>query len=197
VTAADFRAGVEAAVALLFGRPGALARFDVSLEGFWRSFAAILLVLPCFAVSVLAEGRIESAGLPAEVADGFPWFGFVAVRTVALLLEWIALPVVLALLAGRLGLAARYVPFIVARNWASAVASALYSAPALLFLAGIAGAAVSQVLSLAIVAVALQYQYRIARQALAVPPGMAVAVVVLDAMLGLVALLTVARLAPA
>lgn len=197
MTAADFRIGVEAAVALLFGRPGALARFDVSLEGFWRSFAAILLVLPCFAVSVMAEGRIEIAGLPAEFADAFPWLGFVAVRTLALGLDWMALPVVLALLARRLGLAARYVPFIVARNWASPVVAALYAVPALLFSVDFIGRDAAAILSLATLVVALHFHYRIARQALAVPIGMAIAVVVLDLLLGLLIVETVSRLWPA
>ncbi len=199
MTTADFRVGLAAAVALFLGRPGALARFDVSLEGFWRSFAAILLVLPSFAVAVVAEGSFQGAemaanGLPAE---DFPWGSFAAERLVSLSLEWIALPVVLALIARRLGIAPRFVPFIVARNWGAAVSSALYAIPALLFVAGVLRADVTQILGLAVVLVALQYQYRIARQALAVPPGMAVAVVVLDVVLGLVVMLSVARLWPA
>lgn len=199
MTTADFRIGVEAAVALLLGRPGALARFDVSLEGFWRSFAAILLVLPSFAIVVIAEGMFQSddmvsRGIPETE---FPWGSFAAERLVSLGLEWIALPVVIALLARRLGIAARFVPFIVARNWGTAVSSALYAVPTLLFVAGILGADLTQILGLAVVLVAVQYQYRIARQALAVPPAMAIAVVVLDVVLGLVVMLSVARLWPA
>jgi hypothetical protein len=199
VTTADFRVGLEAAVALFLGRPGALARFDVSLEGFWRSFAAILLVLPSFAVALIAEGSFQiaemvSRGIPETE---FPWGSFAAERLVALSLEWVALPVVLALVARRLGIAARFVPFVVARNWGTAVSSALYAVPALLFVAGVLRADVTQILGLVVILVALQYQYRIARQTLAVPPGMAIAVVVLDVVLGLVVMLSVARLWPA
>jgi hypothetical protein len=196
VTAADFRAGIEAAVAMLLGKPGALGRFDVSLDGFWRSFAAILLVLPSFAVSLLAIWHGQMEQLPADVVD-LPWVSFVAEKLVALGLDWVALPVVLALIAGRLGLSGRYVPFIIARNWAAPVVSALYAVPALIYAAGIINAEIAAVLSLPVVVVALHYLYRIARQALGVPISMAIGVVVLDILLGLLISGTVSRLWPA
>jgi len=196
VTAADFRAGIEAAVAVLLGKPGALGRFDVSLDGFWRSFAAILLVLPSFAVSLLAIWHGQMEQLPADVVD-LPWVSFVAEKLVALGLDWVALPVVLALIAGRLGLSGRYVPFIIARNWAAPVVSALYAVPALIYAAGIINAEIAAVLSLPVVVVALHYLYRIARQALGVPISMAIGVVVLDILLGLLISGTVSRLWPA
>jgi hypothetical protein len=196
VTTADFRAGIEAAVALLLGRPGALGRFDVSLEGFWRSFAAILLVLPSFAITLLAVWRGQMALLPPEVVD-VPWVGFVVEKLVALGLAWVALPVVLALIARRLGLTGRYVPFIVARNWAEPVVSALYALPALFFAAGVIDAETAAVLSLPLGIVALHYLYRIARQALGVPMAVAIGVVVLDLLLGLLISQTVSRLWPA
>lgn len=196
MTAADFRAGIEAAVAVLLGKPGALGRFDVSLDGFWRSFAAILLVLPSFAVSLLAIWHGQMEQLPADVVD-LPWVSFVAEKLVALGLDWVALPVVLALIAGRLGLSGRYVPFIIARNWAAPVVSALYAVPALIYAAGIINAEIAAVLSLPVVVVALHYLYRIARQALGVPISMAIGVVVLDILLGLLISGTVSRLWPA
>jgi hypothetical protein len=196
VTTADFRAGIEAAVALLLGKPGAVGRFDVSLEGFWRSFAAILLVLPSFAIVLMAEWRGQLQRLPPEVVD-VPWVGYAAERVAALGLDWVALPLVLALLAGRLGLSGRYVAFIVARNWASPVAAALYAVPALLFSTGIIGNDLAVVVSLAVLCVVLHYFYRIARQTLAGPISLAIGVVVLDLLLGLFISETVSRLWPA
>ncbi len=196
MTTADFRAGIEAAVALLLGKPGAVGRFDVSLEGFWRSFAAILLVLPSFAIVLMAEWRGQLQRLPPEVVD-VPWVGYAAERVAALGLDWVALPLVLALLAGRLGLSGRYVAFIVARNWASPVAAALYAVPALLFSTGIIGNDLAVVVSLAVLCVVLHYFYRIARQTLAGPISLAIGVVVLDLLLGLFISETVSRLWPA
>lgn len=196
MTAADFRAGIEAAVAMLLGKPGALGRFDVSLEGFWRSFAAILLVLPSYAVILLGLWRAQMEQLPPEVVD-VPWVGVVAEKLVALGLAWVALPVVLALIARRLGLTGRYVPFIVARNWAEPVLSALYAVPALLFAAGVIDADIAAVLSLPVGIIALHYLYRIARQALGAPISVAIGIVVLNLLLELVVGQTVSRLWPA
>lgn len=103
----------------------------------------------------------------------------------------------LALLAGRLGLSGRYVAFIVARNWASPVAAALYAVPALLFSTGIIGNDLAVVVSLAVLCVVLHYFYRIARQTLAGPISLAIGVVVLDLLLGLFISETVSRLWPA
>ena len=196
MTAADFRNGLDAAVALLVGRPGAIGRFDVSLEGFWRSFAAILLVLPSFAVALMAEWRGRMERLPADAVDP-SWVGFAAERLAALGVDWVALPLVLALLAGRLGLTGRYVPFIVARNWASPVVAALYAVPALLYAAGAIDNDLAVLISFALLFVVLHYFYRIARQALAAPVSLAIGVVVLDLLLGLLISETVSRLWPA
>ena len=196
MTAADFRAGIEAAVALLLGRPGALGRFDVSLDGFWRSFAAVLLVLPSFAISLMAVWRGQMAQLPPDAVD-VPWLGFVAERVVALGFAWVALPLVLALIAGRLGLSGRYVPFIVARNWAEPVVAALYAVPALFYAAGLIDEQLAALVSLPVLLVAMHYLFRIARQALGVPISLAIGVVVLDLLLGLLVSETVSRLWPA
>lgn len=196
MTTADFRAGVEAAVALLLGRPGALGRFDVSLEGFWRSFAAILLVLPSFAVSLLAIWRGQLERLPPEAVD-VPWVSFVAEKVVALGLDWVALPLVLGLIAGRLGVSGRYVPFIVARNWAAPVVAAIYAFPALLFSAGLIDNDFAVLVSIPLLFVVLHYFYRIARQALGGPVSLAIGVVVLDVLLGLLLSESVSRLWPA
>ncbi len=196
MTTADFRIGIEAAVALLLGKPGALGRFDVSLEGFWRSFAAIVLVLPSFAISLLGLWRGQMERLPPDVVD-VPWLGFVAEKLVSLGLAWVALPFVLALIARRLGLTGRYVPFIVARNWAEPVVSALYAVPALFFAAGVIDAEIAAVLSLPVLVVALHFLYRIARQALGAPISVAIGIVVLDLLLGLLVSETVSRLWPA
>ena len=196
MTTADFRAGIEAAVALLLGRPGALGRFDVSLDGFWRSFAAVLLVLPSFAISLMAVWRGQMAQLPPDAVD-VPWLGFVAERVVALGFAWVALPLVLALIAGRLGLSGRYVPFIVARNWAEPVVAALYAVPALFYAAGLIDEQLAALVSLPVLLVAMHYLFRIARQALGVPISLAIGVVVLDLLLGLLVSETVSRLWPA
>lgn len=171
-------------VALLLGRKPPADAFDVSFDGFWRSFGAIVLVLPSLAVSVLAEARLA---VPAGIDDAEPasLAHLLFIRGFGLSLEWIALPVVLALLSRPLGVTARYVPFIVVRNWSSVVAAAIYALPALLFAAGIIGEDALLLMSLVALAVVVQFQYRIVRVMLATPMGTSIAVVVLDLVLSL------------
>ena len=52
---------------LFLDRPDAMRRFDISMTGFWRSFRAIVLVLPAYLVTSLAEPAINAADpLPVD-----------------------------------------------------------------------------------------------------------------------------------
>ena len=78
---------------LFLDRPDAMRFFDVSVDGFWRSFAAVVLILPAYALFALAE-RIEILDEP--VVD--PAFGdgsFLANKLLTLALDWITLPILL------------------------------------------------------------------------------------------------------
>ena len=174
---------LSGAVALLVGRKPAADAFDFSFEGFWRSFGAVVLVLPSLAVSLMAEAQFVAAAEPGD--GGATLLQMAFARGTGLLGEWAALPVVLAFLARPLGLTARYVPFIVVRNWSSVVAAAIYAFPALLFAAGIIGADALLLTSLVALAVVVQYQYRVVRAVLATPLGLSVGVVALDFVLSL------------
>ena len=46
---------------LFLDRPDAMRYFDLSIEGFWRSFRAIVLLLPAYILSTLAERVITLA----------------------------------------------------------------------------------------------------------------------------------------
>ena len=169
---------IDGALALFIGRAPPPGSFDVSAGGFWRSFGAVLLVLPAFAV-----------WLPAEAE----WF--VASRLVGLAADWVALPVVLAILAGPLGIGGRYVGFVVVRNWGSVVAAAVYAVPALLFNLALVGESTAVLLSLVALVAVVRFQYAIVRTTLATSIPTSIGLVVLDLALSLVIGETVARLA--
>jgi hypothetical protein len=189
---------LDGALALFIGRPAPAGAFDTSIGGFWRSFAAIVLVVPSFAVSIAAEARLSGA---AELAAGLPpveagpALSDMAIQATSLLADWIALPLVLALIAGPLGVSGRYVPFVVVRNWASVVSAAVYALPALFFNLGLIGREAVLLLSLAVLVVVLRYQYRIIRIVLATPVAASLGLVVLDLVLGLVVAEAIGRLA--
>lgn len=169
---------LAAAFDLFLDRPGAMRGFDVSVEGFWRSFAAVILVVPSYALAVLAERRLAAAVDPdAAVQDGV---SFLVQNAIGLGLDWIALPLILALVARPLGIARHYPEFVVARNWGAVLAAAPFGAIGLLILLGLLGGELADLLMLAALIIVLRYTYLIARRALEVSLGFAIGIVVLD-----------------
>jgi hypothetical protein len=158
-------------------RPDASDYFDLSVIGFWRSFRAILLVVPAYVLSALTTWTT----LPAEI-DG-SWF--VAAKTVSLAIDWVAFAVVLALVADRLHVGPTYSAYIIVRNWASVIATAPFGLVALLYVLGLVGQDVAGTLSLAILFVILRYNYLIARRVLQVGVPLAIGIVVADFILSL------------
>jgi hypothetical protein len=143
----EIRAALDGSWLLLRNRPEGMAFFDQSIHGFWRSFLVILLLVPAFLVSGAAEKRfyfLENLYHP----DAFPNEAFWFAQAAGLGLDWVALPLVLAALAVPIGISRRYVPFIVARNWTSLLASVPYLVTYLLFLLGILSPGVTVLLSL-------------------------------------------------
>lgn len=98
----------------------------------------------------------------------------------ALALDWVALPIVLALAARSLGIGTRYATFVVARNWAAVFAYAPFAVISLLVLTGLIGADAANFLMLVTLLVLLRYTYLIARRTLDAGVGLAVGIVVLD-----------------
>jgi hypothetical protein len=120
--ASELRSNLSGAWEIMTGRPEGLARLDVSVEGFWRSFAAIVLIVPSVLI-VMASQRasMAAAGEPLSPVTGAV-LGF---NALALALDWFTFPFLFGLLAKPLGVAGRYVPFIVARNWAAVLVAAI------------------------------------------------------------------------
>ena len=165
---------------VMIGKAEGLNRVDTSLEGFWRSFAAVILVIP-FALLM----HYSQASLEAELVDSVPQGNSLLVDGMALLCDWFAFPVVFALIARPFGLASRYVPFIVTRNWGSVIISALTGVLFGLHLLGVVPGVVMPYAFIAVFAVALRFYYLIARTTLQVSMGMTLPIVLLDFLLTL------------
>ena len=164
------------------GRPEGLNRLDLSIEGFWRSFAAIGLVIPFAALGFISQARLAASAGEGSVEPVGGGFG---AEAVALIADWLTFPLVFAVLARALGLGARYVPFIVARNWASVIIAALVSVIHAAHLVGLLPPALASFALLVAVAVALRFSYVIARTALAAPLSVALPIVMLDFLISL------------
>lgn len=151
------------------------AWFDLSAEGFWRSFFAAALVAPAYVVIV----AIEFSQRPVD--SSALWVGFVLI--VGYALEWIVWPLAAIPITRLLGLSANYVALIVATNWINVPQSLLVAgAGALDQWAGLA-AVMGPFLSLAATLYVLIYQWFVTRVALESPGLTAAGVVVLQVLI--------------
>jgi hypothetical protein len=163
---------------LFLDRPNAMRLFNVSVDGFWRSFAAIIFIVPAYALFAITE-RIEILGEPV-VDPIFSDGPFIANKVLTLLLDWVTLPILLAAFASLLGVARSYTAYVVARNWCAVLATAPFGVVALLNLIGLLGNGPANLLSLVILVVVIRYNYMIARRALGAEMGLAIGVVIAD-----------------
>jgi hypothetical protein len=192
ITASEISRSLTGAWWLFLGRPDAMRQFDTSSDGFWRSFQAIVLVAPVYALTATADWRALGAAAPegAEIGTGVFW----ASKAIVLALDWAALPTVLALLGGFLGIKQRYGAFVVARNWSTVLAVLPFGATALLDLLGLLPGDAIILPSLIALGFALRVSYMVARTALAFPFDMAVGLVAFDFLLSLAIVRIVGRL---
>ncbi|WP_428640801.1 hypothetical protein [Roseibium sp.] len=180
----EIRAALDGSWLLLRNRPEGMAFFDQSVQGFWRSFAVIVLLVPF----VLLSGQVSKEFFFLENLyhpDAFPERAFWFAQFTGLIADWIILPLLLALLAVPVGISHRYVPFVVTRNWTSLLASVPYTITCILFLLGVIPAGIAVLLSITCTLVVLWYRYLVTRIALQASTSMAIGVVVLDVVLTL------------
>ena len=169
---------------LLLGDARGMDAFDTSIDGFWRSFAVMGLALPMPLVELFAQRLLPVARrVDPEVMSGAPYW---LVGLLAYVVAWVVFPLVLALLAGPLGISKHYVPFMVARNWTSLIGTAPSFVVTLAFLVGLLPAAALGPAHLAALGFNLYYAWLVARIACAAPAGLAGGLVALDFLLALI-----------
>jgi hypothetical protein len=112
----DIRQYMLGAWRLMFGRQDGLKLLDVSADGFWDSFFAMVVALPPLVIGWIAYANV--LGQSPEIYGGKP---SILVRlAVAEFGEWVLPLVVLAFAARQVGIADRFVHYVVATNWATA-----------------------------------------------------------------------------
>lgn len=180
---AYFRDNLAGALQVLSGKPEGLNRLDTSLEGFWRSFAVVILVAPIAFLALVGQepppSDANAVVVPLTAAR-------VMLYGVTLLVDWFAFPLVFALLAPSFGLGSRYVPFVVARNWASVIISAIVAIVHVLRIFGLLPISVLPYALLVVFAIALRLSYVLVRTTLSVSIKIALPIVILDFLLSLV-----------
>jgi hypothetical protein len=154
-----------------------LRAFDVSVAGFWRSFAVIVLTLPAF-VALLAERRLNAGLTPG--GGLFDDAGLTLREAMIFLAAWIGFPVVMAGFVRLMDLERRYVAYVVAYNWSTVIAASVLAFPAALHVLGLATPALAAFYTFAFGIIVLQYRWFLARTALRITSGLAAVVVGLD-----------------
>ncbi len=148
---------------------GGLQYFDASLEGFWRSFSAAVIVAPAH-VALLALHTDTGA-----VAGG--WAKLAIVEIIAYVVAWTAWPLAMVYIARALDVSGAYLRYITAYNWAQVLGTGLYLLVAVIAAGMLAPEAGGVARFLAMVAV-LFYEGFVARATLEVSVPVAAGLVV-------------------
>lgn len=193
LSSSEIRNALQGCWMLFQNREEGLSRFDLSVDGFWRSFRVVFLLLIPLVVIAAGERNLRLEEFQ-EAAETFSNEAFWSAQIVSLAIDWVALPLVLLALARPLGLSAGYIPFIVVRNWSALLVAVPYTINSLLYLAGIFAPGIMVLASLSILAVALWYRYAITRMTLRSGVGLSIGIVVLDVILSLLISQLVGRL---
>lgn len=152
-----------------------LTYFDTSLNGYWRSFFAAVLVAPLYAAMMALRMSFIDVGNGAIIID-----------ILAYAINWMAFPVVMLNISALLDRRQHYQRHIVAYNWAAVIQNAIYLPLAMLVLSGILPTEVGALISLMVLGWVLVYSGYIAHIALDIPLGTAAALVVIDLVIGVI-----------
>jgi hypothetical protein len=158
---------------------GGMNFFDRSIEGFWKSFFAAVIVVPGYVLLIVIDlSQLELSASPLRI---------LVVQLLIYVIVWVAFPLVMYAWTQNMGRAAAYPGFIVAYNWAQVVQMLLVLPVGVVVASHLLPAAVVPPVNLAVLVVLLGYEWFIARTALAISGMAAVGVVGLSFFIGLIA----------
>lgn len=113
---------------MMLGRADGLRLLDLSADGFWTSFFAIVIALPAMFASWVSLAN----GMAALDPEGPDRLSLIVRLAIVDLSSWILPLVALALVASRAGIGDRYVHYVVASNWATAIVVWIMLPPSIL-----------------------------------------------------------------
>lgn len=174
------RQSVDAALRLGLRDRTAWNAFDLSADGFYRSFFAVVLVIPfnilfdlfLLKLATEADGKVRLY----ELSD-------MTFSTLARCALWLVFPLMSLFLLRFLGYAHRYSALVIAHNWGTVVVQFIYLPILVLYSWDVISSAIAIDLYFIAIGLTLYYRYFIAQTALDSPGSVAAAVVVLDFLL--------------
>jgi hypothetical protein len=155
LSADETYASLAGAWRLMFGKADGLRLLDLSADGFWNSFFAIVVAAPALIVGWV--------GIANEIGDPDAFAGrlgmLIRLATVDIG-SWVLPLVALALVAPRAGIGGRFVHYVVASNWTSAIIAWLMLPSALLRLLLPSNSDISSLVSLFLFALSMLLTWR-------------------------------------
>lgn len=170
-------ATLSGAYSLALGRDEGFEHFNLTAEGFWRSFAAVIVIAPLYGYADRVNALYPLHGEPAAFSP--------ALSLLTLALEWIAWPIAVALLTFRTRFSALYARYITVYNWTSIPVFVVMVIPLVSLDLGLIGLKTAVMAGVLLLTAALWYRWQIARLALEAPALVAVGLVAGDVVLSL------------
>ena len=151
---------------------GGLGYFDLSIEGFWRSFCVALLIAPFYAIII--PYHLEALQPTAS------WQHIMITEILAYIVGWLLYPLVAYEICRLIGRETEFPGYIVVYNWSTILLVGAEMLVWLPTLAGLTAAVTSQRLDFLVTHIYLIYLWFIARGALRIPPISAIGMVFTD-----------------
>jgi len=121
------RRSIDAALGLAVRDNRAWSGFDLTAEGFFRSFVAVVVVMP---LNIVIDILATNVAIRKRIDEGQPVLGSyetsdAVFSTVALCVQSLIFPIAMIFVLRFLGLAHRYSALVIAHNWGTVVVVAL------------------------------------------------------------------------
>ena len=147
---------------LMLGKPDGLRLLDLTADGFWNSFFAILIAAPALIIGWV--GISDELALQSAVAASR--FGIIARLALVEIGAWILPLVAFALVARRAGVGDRFVHYVVASNWTSAIIAWVMLPAALSHMLAPAAQGLTSLLSLVLFMLSMVFSWRMTNAAI-------------------------------
>ena len=151
--------------------------FNLTLDGFWRSFFAAVPVAPFFALLVYLDPFREAGTTDTGSA--------ILLTAAVYAIGWAIVPVAAVFVTRLLGLSHGYVPLVVAYNWTSVPQIVLQAVVGLISGLGLLPPGLAGILLFVAVVYILVYEWFVIRTALRTTTATAIGIVILFEVLGI------------
>ncbi len=158
----EARDAIAGSLVIVTGDDKAFGYFNLTEQGFWRSFAAIVIVAPMFLYASMVDHRMAMAEGDGEVAHQ----ASVVMTLIGLAVQWVAWPVIMVPVAKLLVQSRNYARYITVYNWSSILVMAIALPPFALYHLGLAGAGTAITLAMITLFASFWYRWMVARMAL-------------------------------